>query len=249
MPPADASADAPTLFIADLHLSPATPAVTQRFEDFLAGPARAAAALYILGDLFDYWAGDDDRGDPFNARVAAALAALGAAGVPAHFLPGNRDFLVGADFAAAARLRLLDEPCVHVIAGMPTLLLHGDTLCTDDADYQRFRAQVRDPAWRRAFLGRPLAERKTLIADLRSRSESEKQRKPAAVMDANAAAVAAALRAHGVAAMIHGHIHRQGCHDHDVAGRPCRRWVLGDWSAERTSVLACAADGWHFATA
>jgi UDP-2,3-diacylglucosamine hydrolase len=250
MPRIDAGgADAPTLFISDLHLSPAVPAVTRRFEEFLAGPARAAAALYILGDLFDYWAGDDDLGDPFNARSVAALADLAAAGVAIYFMPGNRDFLVGPGFAAAAGLTLLAEPGVRAIAGTPTLLLHGDTLCTDDTDYQAFRAQVRAPAWRAAFLARPLAERKALIADLRARSESEKQIKPAAIMDANPQAVAAALREHGVATLIHGHTHRQGSHDHAVAGRACRRWVLGDWGADRTSVLVCGPDGWHFVAA
>jgi UDP-2,3-diacylglucosamine hydrolase len=248
MPPAEVGgAGAQTLFISDLHLSPAAPAVTRRFEEFLAGPARAAAAaLYILGDLFDYWAGDDDLDDPFNARIAAALAEFAAAGVAVHFLPGNRDFLVGADFAAAARLELLPEPCVRAIADTPVLLLHGDTLCTDDADYQAFRAQVRAPAWRAAFLARPLAERKALIAELRARSESEKQVKPAAIMDANQEAVAAALREHGVATLIHGHTHRQGSHVLDVDSHPCRRWVLGDWGTDRASVLACGPDGWHF---
>jgi UDP-2,3-diacylglucosamine hydrolase len=243
----DAGRPGPTLFVSDLHLSATEPAVARRFENLLAGPARAAQALYILGDLFDYWAGDDDLGDPFNARIVAALADLAAAGVAIHFMPGNRDFLVGADFAAAARLTLLPEPCVRDIAGTPTLLLHGDTLCTDDADYQAFRTQVRTPAWRAAFLARPLAERKTLITDLRARSESEKQIKPAAIMDANADAVAAVLRQHDVATLIHGHTHRQGSHVHDVAGRACRRWVLGDWGANRTSVLSCGAGGWHFA--
>lgn len=249
MPPVDAGgADAPTLFISDLHLSPAVPAVAQRCTDFLAGPARAAAALYILGDLFDYWAGDDDLGDPFNARIVAALADLAAAGVAVHFMPGNRDFLVGADFAAAAGLELLAEPCVRSIGGTPVLLLHGDTLCTDDSDYQAFRAQVRAPAWRATLLARPLGERKALIAELRARSESEKQIKPAAIMDANPEAVAAALREHGAATLIHGHTHRQGSHAHTVAGRACRRWVLGDWGAERASVLVCAPDrDWHFA--
>jgi UDP-2,3-diacylglucosamine hydrolase len=245
--PEAGDAGAQTLFISDLHLSPAAPAVAGRFIDYLAGPARNATALYILGDLFDYWAGDDDLGDPFNVRSVAALAELAAAGVATYFLPGNRDFLVGADFAAAARLELLAEPCVRDIAGTPTLLLHGDTLCTDDADYQAFRAQVRTPAWRSAFLARPLAERKALIAELRARSESEKQIKPAAIMDANPEAIAAALRAHGVATLIHGHTHRQGSHAHDVDGRACRRWVLGDWGADHASVLACGADGWHFA--
>lgn len=161
-------------------------------------------------------------------------------------MAGNRDFLVGEAFAAAAGVALLPDPCLRDVAGTPTLLTHGDALCTDDADYQRFRAHVRAPAWRAAFLARPLAERKREIEALRARSEAEKRVKPPALMDANAGAVEDALRRHGARAMIHGHTHRQGRHIHRVDGHDCPRWVLGDWAPGRGTALASAADGWRW---
>jgi UDP-2,3-diacylglucosamine hydrolase len=218
----------------------------QLFLDFLAGPAREAARLTILGDLFDYWAGDDDLADPFNERVVVALRNLSDGGVQLEFMAGNRDFLIGDDFAAATGLTLLPDPCIRAIGSVKTLLTHGDTLCADDADYQRFRAQVRDPAWRAAFLARPLAERKRKIEALRARSEAEKLIKPLAIMDVNPEAVAVALADHGAQAMIHGHTHRQGRHEHRVGGISCPRWVLGDWHADRGNALACQSANWRF---
>lgn len=234
------------LFISDLHLSPHEPGTVRLFLDFLAGPARAAERLTILGDLFDYWAGDDDLADPFNARIVAALRKLSDSGVRLEFMAGNRDFLIGDDFAAAAGLTLLPDPVVRDIGGVKTLLTHGDALCTDDSNYQRFRTQVRDPSWRTAFLAKPLVERKREIEALRARSEAEKKVKPMAIMDVNASAVVAALAEHGAQAMIHGHTHRQGKHEHFVAGKPCPRWVLGDWHADRGNALVCAPDDWHW---
>jgi UDP-2,3-diacylglucosamine hydrolase len=218
------------------------------FLDFLAGPARQAASLTILGDLFDYWAGDDDLADPFNARIVAALRTLSDSGVRLEFMAGNRDFLIGGDFAAAAGLTLLPDPVVRDIGGIRTLLTHGDALCTDDPDYQRFRAQARDPAWQAAFLARPLDERKREIEALRARSEAEKKIKPLAIMDVNASAVVATLAEQGAQAMIHGHTHRQGRHLHAVAGRECTRWVLGDWHADHGEALVCEPAGWHFSS-
>ena len=212
------------------------------FRDFLAGPARKAKRLTILGDLFDYWAGDDDLADPFNAGIVTALRDLSDRGIQIEFMAGNRDFLIGDAFAEAAGLSLLPDPVVRDIGGVKTLLTHGDELCTDDPDYQRFRTQVRDPAWQATFLARPLAERKREIEALRARSEAEKKVKPMAIMDVNAAAVATALAEHGAQAMIHGHTHRQGRHDH--AGRP--RWVLGDWHASRSNALVCDPAGWNW---
>ena len=241
------SSDRSALFISDIHLSPHEPATAERFLAFLAGPARSAASLTILGDLFDYWAGDDDLDDPFNARIVTALRVLADSGVAVSFMAGNRDFLIGADFAAAASLTLLTDPCIRDIAGTPTLLTHGDLLCTDDADYQRFRRQVRDPAWRNQFLAKPLGVRKAEIEALRARSEREKKIKAQAIMDVNADAVAAMLRQHQVCTLIHGHTHRQGQHTHMVDGQACARWVLGDWGASRGPALACQATGWHFA--
>jgi UDP-2,3-diacylglucosamine hydrolase len=234
------------LFISDLHLAPGEPAIVERFLAFLAGQARAAASLTILGDLFDYWAGDDDLTDPFNARIVAGLRALSDSGTAVSFMAGNRDFLVGDRLASAAGLTLLPDPCLLDIGGTPTLLTHGDTLCTDDADYQRFRAQVRDPRWQADFLARPLSERKQEIEALRVRSEAEKRIKPLAIMDVNAAVVHDSLRQHGARALIHGHTHRQGRHEHVVDGVACPRWVLGDWHAGRGNALACEPAGWRW---
>lgn len=235
------------LFISDLHLSPAAPEVAARFLAFLEGPARTAGQLCVLGDLFDYWAGDDDLTDPFNAHIAAALRALGEAGTAVSFMAGNRDFLIGPAFATAAGLRLLPDPCVCEIAGTTVMLTHGDTLCTDDTRYQAFRAMVRTPEWAAGFLAKPLAVRKQEIAALREHSEAEKQTKPMTIMDVNGDAVAAALRSHGIRTLIHGHTHRQGQHRHSVDGHDCQRWVLGDWNAQRGNALACGPSGnWHW---
>lgn len=234
------------LFISDLHLSAHAPATVERFLAFLAGPASGATRLFILGDLFDYWAGDDDLDDPFNRRIVAALRGLADRGVQLSFLAGNRDFLIGERFAAATGLRLLPDPCVLMIGGLPTVLTHGDMLCTDDADYQHFRAQVRAPSWSDHFLARPLAERKREIEVLRARSESEKKIKPLGVMDVNQVAVTAMLQQHGAQAIIHGHTHRQACHVHAVGGRDCLRWVLGDWPADRGNALVCEGNKRHW---
>ena len=218
-----------TLLVSDLHLTARRPETLAVFLRFLAGPAREAGTLYILGDLFDYWAGDDDLADPFNATVCSALAEVAAAGTQTRFMAGNRDFLVGGQFGVSSRLTFLEDPTVVDLAGTPTLLMHGDTLCTDDADYLAFRAVARTPQWRTDMLAKPLAERRALLDSLRAQSESAKQTKGYDVMDANAEAVAAAFREHGVTRIIHGHTHRQARHDHLVDGRACERWVLGDW--------------------
>jgi UDP-2,3-diacylglucosamine hydrolase len=225
-----------------LHLSPAEPGTVALFLKFLSGPARDAASLTILGDLFDYWAGDDDLADPFNARIVAALRELADHGVTVGFMAGNRDFLIGERFATVAGIRLLPDPLLLDIHGTPTLLTHGDQLCTDDADYQRFRATVRSPQWRNEFLARPLEERKREIEALRARSEHEKRIKPMAIMDVNPAAVEAEMRKHGAQALIHGHTHRQGQHSHPGG----TRWVLGDWHPDRGNALTCDAAGWRW---
>lgn len=233
------------LFISDLHLCPTRPTIARLFLDFLARQARQADALYILGDLFDYWAGDDaldDPAEPLNLAICAVLKQLADSGTRVYFIAGNRDFLAGPGFADASGAILLAEPQLVNIAGAPTLLLHGDTLCSDDLAYQDFRATVRTDAWSKAFLALPLAERKTRIAALRQQSEHDKQSKPAAIMDANAEAVAAALRSHGYPRIIHGHTHRPALHTHAIDGHLCERWVLGDWY-EGGSYLLCDASG------
>lgn len=233
------------LFVSDLHLCPGRPDAARLFKEFLGTAARDAAALYILGDLFEYWAGDDDLDDAFNAGVCAALRDLTTSGTAVRFIAGNRDFLAGDAFAACAGLTILEDATVHDIGGIRTLLLHGDTLCTDDADYQRFRREIRSPAWREGFLAQSLAERKAQIEALRRESESEKQHKPMAIMDANREAIETAFRASGCARMIHGHTHRRAHHVHRVGSRDCERWVLGDWY-ESGNYLVCDENGCRF---
>ena len=230
------------LFVSDLHLHPSRPHTARLFHDFLASPARGAAALHVLGDLFDAWAGDDDLDDPFNAAVCADLKALADAGTRVFFIPGNRDFLIDAGFAEAAGVTIVADETIVDVAGTPTLILHGDTLCTDDAEYQAFRATIRSEQWRHDFLALPLAARKDEIERLRSRSESEKRVKPMALMDASPSAVERAFAQHGVTRMIHGHTHRMARHEHAVAGHTCERWVLPDWDGSGAA-LACDEAG------
>lgn len=234
-----------TLFISDLHLTPERPGAVAAFRRFLERRAIQADALYILGDLFEAWVGDDDLASPFHAGIAAALKGLARAGVPVHFLAGNRDFLVGGGLAEAAGFHLLEEPCRVDLYGTPTLLAHGDAWCTDDARYQTFRAQVREPAWQADFLAKPLAERHALAAALRERSEQAKADKRPEIMDVNADAVAEAFRQHAVKRIIHGHTHRPALHALVVDGRPCERWVLPDWYDDHGGYLVCDSQGCH----
>jgi UDP-2,3-diacylglucosamine hydrolase len=218
-----------TAFISDLHLTSARGGINRIFFEFLEGPARQADALYILGDLFEYWAGDDDLSDELNARVAAGLKQLAAAGVPVFLMHGNRDFLMLEGFARASDARLIPDPLVVDLYGKQTLLLHGDTLCTEDTRYQAFRRRVRSRWWQWVFLLQPLWVRRAEIARARAMSERAKESKPAAIMDVTPAAVEAAFRHSGCARIIHGHTHRPAQHLHTVDGRRCERWVLSDW--------------------
>lgn len=229
-----------TLFISDLHLSAEQPHSMAMFQHFIATLAPQAEALYILGDLFEYWAGDDDLHDPFHDRVITALRNLARHGTGIYLLHGNRDLLMGPALAQACHATLLNEPTLIDLYGTPTLLSHGDTLCTDDAEYQRYRAQVHDKNFQQQFLAKPLAERKAYIAQLRTRSTAEKQSKNSAIMDVNDAAVAALLREHGYPRLIHGHTHRPNRHEHVVDKHHCERWVLGDWH-QQGSALRCDA--------
>jgi len=231
-----------TLFISDLHLKPETAELAAILGDLLRGPAAEADALYVLGDLFDAWPGDDDLADPFNAPVVAGFRALTRRGVPLRFQHGNRDFLLGDAFAAATGGTLLPEEVVVDIAGVPTLLLHGDQLCTDDVAYQQFRAQVRNPLWQSQMLAQPLPVRKALARQLREGSDAAKSGKSMDIMDVNADAVAEAFRRHGVARMIHGHTHRPNVHRHLVDGSTRERIVLADWR-ERGAYLRVDAGG------
>jgi len=229
-------------FISDLHLCTDRPEINRVFFDFLRGPARQAESLYILGDLFEYWAGDDDLSDPFNASVAVALSEYKQTGPVLRFMHGNRDFLLNGEFAKACGGSLIDDPHSVNLFGTPTLLMHGDTLCTDDLDYQKFRVQVRNPNWQKGFLALPLEQRKKQIEAVRQTSESEKTRKAPEIMDVNQGAVEATLRKHGYPRLIHGHTHRPARHEHRVDGRICERWVLTDWY-ESGGVLVCDEKG------
>ena len=219
----------PALFISDLHLTEERPEANERFIAFLEEKARAAETLYILGDFFEYWIGDDDLGEPFNAVIAGLLADLTRRGILVYLMHGNRDFLIGEQFCAATGARLLDDPTIHEVGGVKTLLVHGDTLCTDDVEYQAWRRKARDPAFQAEFLAKPLAERRRAIVEMREKSKQVVQGKSAEIMDVNDDAVREALRRHGVRRLIHGHTHRPGRHSLEVDGERCERWVLPDW--------------------
>jgi len=179
----------------------------------------------VLGDLFEYWIGDEDLETPFNALIAGFLRRLADSGTRVRLMHGNRDFLLAQAFCEASGAQLLADPTV--IDG--TLLMHGDTLCTDDHDYQAWRHTARSAEWQRAFLAKPLGERRATVQGLRDKSKEVIQAKPAEIMDVNDAAVREAFRRHGVTRLIHGHTHRPGLHRLEVDGRRCERWVLPDW--------------------
>lgn len=225
-----------TLFVSDLHLAPERPAQVAAFHAFCAGPAREAAGVYILGDLFDAWIGDDALDEPLAAQAAGAIKGVTTAGVPVGIITGNRDFLLGERFCAAAGVTLLPGQLVVNVGGVPTLVLHGDELCTSDRAYQRFRRIAHDPRWQRSYLALPYPMRRGIARWLRRRSRAANAEKPERIMDVDPAAVDAAFRAAGVSRMIHGHTHRPARHHLVVDGRECERFVLADWY-ERGSYL------------
>ncbi|MEP7155729.1 MAG: UDP-2,3-diacylglucosamine diphosphatase [Betaproteobacteria bacterium] len=219
-----------TLFISDLHLCEERPSISALFAQFMNDIAPGAKALYILGDLFEHWLGDDQLDhDPLARDVASRLAKLAAEGTEIFFMHGNRDFVVGPRFASEAGLTLLADPTVITTGDDRFLLLHGDTLCTDDVAYQQFRKQVRNPAWQAVALAKPYAEREQIARSIRQRSDVEKSIKAEAIMDVNADAVSAAFAEHQYPIMIHGHTHRPAKHELIVDGQTCIRWVLQDW--------------------
>lgn len=226
-----------TLFISDLHLDAERPAITGLFGKFLDGEARDAQALYILGDLFEAWVGDDDPSE-LGAFVADKLHALRDAGVPVYFIRGNRDFLIGDAYAKRAGMTVLPDPAVVMLDGEPTLILHGDLLCTDDMAYQQFRTQTREPRWQQQFLSQPLAARLAFAAQARAASKARYGELVSAGMaeaigDVAPASVQAWFKRYGIRRMIHGHTHRPAIHDE---GDGNTRVVLGDWY-EQGSVL------------
>jgi UDP-2,3-diacylglucosamine hydrolase len=230
-----------SIFVSDLHLCPTRPAINRVFFDFLRGAAAQAEALYVLGDLFEYWAGDDDD-DPFNASVLSALRQLSDRRVALYLMHGNRDFLIGDRFTSACRAKLLLDPTLIDLYGTPTLLMHGDTLCTDDLRYLEFRVKVRSPEWQKQFLAQSVDKRRQIIAGLRSQNAEEKKLKTEAIMDATQTGIETALRRHGYPRLIHGHTHRPARHEHLVDGQHCERWVLADWYTSG-SYLRCDENG------
>lgn len=235
------------LFISDLHLAPERPLPVDLFHRFLEEVAPRASALYVLGDFLEAWVGDDTLSQPFHHGLATALKGLSDRGVALFFLPGNRDFLVGAAFAEAAGLTLLADPARIDLFGTSTLLTHGDQFCTDDAEYQGFRRQVRDPAWQQQFLQQPLQQRLALAKALRESSEHAKAGKRPEIMDVNSVAIRDMLkspigRTPPIRRIIHGHTHRPARHEHLIEGQQVERWVLPDWY-EQGGYLACDADG------
>ncbi|MGQ0587835.1 MAG: UDP-2,3-diacylglucosamine diphosphatase [Gammaproteobacteria bacterium] len=233
-----------TLFISDLHLPVAASPLRERFARFLAGPARAASALYVLGDLFEVWVGDDAGLREYGAE-RACLRALTGAGVPVFLQHGNRDFLVGRDFAAATGVQILADPLRLDLGGVPTLISHGDLFCTDDVRYQRFRRFVRNPGVQAAYRALPVSWRERFAGAVRSDSAMHKRLTAADIMDVNDGAIREAFRAQGVARMIHGHTHRPATHDYAVDGRACQRIVLADWRPDLCEALRVDASGVH----
>lgn len=217
-----------TLFISDLHLDAERPGVTDQFLEFLQHEAGDAEALYILGDLFEAWIGDDDP-DPEKTRVIGALGEIVRGGPPGYFMRGNRDFLIGDTFCGRTGLTLLEDPTQVELYGEKVLLMHGDTLCTDDIAYQRFRAMVRNPAWQEDFLSKPFEARLALASQARMQSEAHIRGSEAEIMDVNQQAVERALADSGVSLLLHGHTHRPNVHHFEVDGTPMTRIVLGDW--------------------
>jgi len=237
-----------TLFISDLHLDAERPAVTELFGAFMQREAAQADALYILGDLFEAWVGDDDPSET-GAYVATHIREVADAGVPVFFIRGNRDFLLGDAFARRAGMRILPDPAVVMLYGKPTLLMHGDLLCTGDTAYQAFRAQTRNPLWQAQFLAQSLAARLAFAAQARAASAAHqggmKQNDKTqfeTLTDVAPATVEATFAQFGIDTMIHGHTHRPAIHELIVGDRACRRIVLGDWY-EQGSVLRVEPEG------
>lgn len=231
-----------SLFISDLHLCASRPKITAAFIEFLQHTASKAKALYILGDLFEYWAGDDDISDEFNLQIINAFKVLAESDIKIYFMHGNRDFLIADDFCRAAGITLLPDPSIINLHGQKVLLSHGDDLCTDDFAYQQFRVQVRDKQWQADFLSQPLQVRKKQIEAIRMRSEQEKSQKSSTIMDVNSDAVNALIRKYLPDLLIHGHTHRPNRHSISLDGKLITRWVLGDWY-EQGSYLVCDDSG------
>lgn len=232
----------PTLFLSDLHLPPEASPLRERFLRFLCGPARQAAAVYLLGDLFESWIGDDVGLQQYAPEVAA-LSALSARGVAVYFQHGNRDFMVGADFFDVTGVRRLPDPHRTELQGVPSLISHGDVYCTDDRAYQRWRRFSRIGLAQRLFLRLPRARRERIAGGLRSGSDRAKRNKAENIMDVNARAVRSGMAQAGVRQLVHGHTHRPGTYPVDLPIGPAQRIVLPDWHGDSCDYLRLDGNG------
>lgn len=229
---AEAQPQAVALFVSDVHLHESLQRTTAAFLRFLENHAKQARQLYLLGDLFEYWPGDDDIDTPYHRRIIKAIRDVSDAGVAVFWIAGNRDFLVGPAFADAIGATLLADPTTTTIVGQSVILSHGDALCTDDTEYMAFRAMVRQGAWQKSFLAKPLVERKAIIEGMRGQSEAGKKRKSADIMDVNPDAVTGLFKSTGASLLIHGHTHRPGSHLNQLEDRETVRHVLPDWDLD-----------------
>lgn len=230
-----------TLFVSDVHLSTERPEVVSHFLEFLNGPARSAEAVYILGDLFDEWLGDDDDRAP-HPLVTEGVSNLVASGVPVCIMRGNHDFLLGAGFESVSGCSLMDDEEVVDLYGTRTLLMHGDSLCTRDTEYQAFRKMSRDPENQMQFLALPFEQRAARAAEIRGQSKASMRLKTDEIMDVTPSAVSDIMHKYGVRHFVHGHTHRPAVHDIRIDGAPGKRVVLGDWY-EQDSVLSVSENG------
>ena len=232
-----------TLFVSDVHLCAERPAAVEAFLSFIDGPARRADAVYLLGDIFDQWLGDDDDTAP-HTDVLAAFSRLTNSGVPVGLFHGNHDFLVGHSFGERSGCQVLGDSSVTELGTTQALITHGDALCTDDTEYQAFRRLSRDPENQARLLSLPMSARKQQAVELRKHSRAAKQLKPADIMDVNHDAVASAMRERNVRLLIHGHTHRPATHEFELDGQPAQRIVLGDWY-ESDHVLVWDTNGFR----
>ena len=230
-----------TLFISDLHIEADRPEIGEQFLDFLDEEAADAEALYILGDFFEYWVGDDDP-DEYYASIKRSLRAFSDSGVPVYFMHGNRDFMIGQQFAAETGVTILPDPCPIELYGKSVLLSHGDALCTDDTEYQQMRAMTRNPRWQAMMLAKPLEERIAIAKQARARSQERNRTLSESIMDVNPDAVERVISEYGVEILLHGHTHRPGIHNVEVDDRIAKRVVLGDWY-DQGSVVRWDEDG------
>ena len=230
--PAQTNTRQKAIFISDLHLQPALPETTRAFLDFLKTQGQQTERLYILGDLFEYWAGDDDMDSEYLKTIVGALRSLADSGTAVFWICGNRDFLTGNRFLEATGAQALPEPAVVDLAGKKIALVHGDAQCTDDHAYMQFRTMVRNPLWQKQFLGMPLAQRKALIAGMREDSQKGNREKSMQMMDVNAAAIDALFTQTGATVLIHGHTHHPGDHVPRPNNIDCTRMVLSDWNLD-----------------